>query len=102
MQLSDAEYIRVSHAWLSGGSAAPMDLGGVATAAAMPRVLPQKAVRSESADLDRVLDTMAQQSDVRETIVASLRSRIESGEYAVSGEQIAEMMFRRLMSDNLR
>ena len=101
MQLSDAEYIRVSHAWLMGGSANAVGRDNTMTAIS-PRVLPQNLQRSESADLDRVLDAITQQSDVRETIVSSLRSRIESGEYNVSGEQIAEMMVRRLLSDTIR
>jgi anti-sigma28 factor (negative regulator of flagellin synthesis) len=40
--------------------------------------------------------------DVREEIVASLRARIEAGTYFVSGDQIAEMMLRRLLADRVR
>jgi negative regulator of flagellin synthesis FlgM len=40
--------------------------------------------------------------DIRTDIVDSLKSRIASGEYSVSGEDIAEMMLRRLGADKVR
>lgn len=40
--------------------------------------------------------------DMRDEVVASLRERIEAGTYAVNGEQIAEMMIRRMMADRVR
>lgn len=40
--------------------------------------------------------------DVREEIVADLKARIEKGEYKVSGEEIADMMMRRLRADRIR
>jgi len=40
--------------------------------------------------------------DVREEIVGELRQKIEKGEYKVSGEEIAEMMIRRLRADRVR
>lgn len=40
--------------------------------------------------------------DVREDIVEELKQRIEQGEYTVSGEEIAEMMLRRLAADRFR
>lgn len=40
--------------------------------------------------------------DVREELVCELKSRIESGEYNVSSEEIAEMMLRRLSADKIR
>jgi anti-sigma28 factor (negative regulator of flagellin synthesis) len=52
--------------------------------------------------LDVALSAIAQQSDVRDQVVASLRERIESGSYFVSGEQIAEMMIRRRIADQVR
>jgi negative regulator of flagellin synthesis FlgM len=38
--------------------------------------------------------------DVREDLVSSLKSRIENGEYNVSGDEIADMMVRRYAADN--
>ena len=40
--------------------------------------------------------------DVREDLVEDIRKRIESGEYKVSGEDIADMMMRRRAADRLR
>ncbi len=40
--------------------------------------------------------------DIRSDIVDSLKRRISSGEYSVSGEDIAEMMLRRLGADKVR
>jgi hypothetical protein len=51
----------------------------------------------------RVAEKVEEQvPDVREDVVASLRARIESGNYQVSGEQVAEMMVRRLLADRVR
>ena len=40
--------------------------------------------------------------DMREQIVASLRERIEAGDYHVTGEQIADMVVRRMFADHVR
>lgn len=52
--------------------------------------------------LDVALSAIAHQSEVREQVVDSLRERIESGSYFVSGEQIAEMIIRRRIADQVR
>ncbi|MCS6777454.1 MAG: flagellar biosynthesis anti-sigma factor FlgM [Chloroherpetonaceae bacterium] len=38
--------------------------------------------------------------DVREDRVRSLKAQIESGTYHVSGEDIADLMIRRMLADN--
>ena len=40
--------------------------------------------------------------EVREDLVRELRERLQRGEYNVSGEEIAEMMLRRLAADRMR
>lgn len=40
--------------------------------------------------------------DTRDDIVDDLRKRIESGEYKVSGEDVADMMMRRRAADRIR
>lgn len=40
--------------------------------------------------------------DTREEIVEDLRRRIKSGEYKVSGEDVADMMLRRRAADRIR
>lgn len=40
--------------------------------------------------------------DVREDLVADLKAKIERGEYSVSGEDVAEMMLRRMRADSIR
>ena len=40
--------------------------------------------------------------DTRDEIVEELKRRIQNGEYKVSGEEIAEMMMRRLAADRIR
>ncbi len=40
--------------------------------------------------------------DIREDLVNDIKARIESGEYKVSGEEIAEMMLRRRAADRIR
>jgi len=40
--------------------------------------------------------------DTREEIVAELKERIQKGEYKIDGQEIAEMMMRRLAADRIR
>lgn len=56
----------------------------------------------ESPDMKMISEALAQVPDTRDQIVASLKERIESGSYQVSGEQIAEMMVRRALADRIR
>jgi len=57
---------------------------------------------ADKRDTKMVLDALDQVSDVREDVVASLKERIEAGTYSVTGEQIAEMMIRRMLADPVR
>jgi negative regulator of flagellin synthesis FlgM len=56
----------------------------------------------ESPDMKMISEALAQVPDTRDQIVASLKERIESGSYQISGEQIAEMMVRRALADRVR
>jgi flagellar biosynthesis anti-sigma factor FlgM len=40
--------------------------------------------------------------DVREDAVKEIKDRIQKGEYVVSGQEIADMMLRRLAADRIR
>lgn len=66
--------------------------------------LPGESVVSalESPDMKMISDALAKIPDTRDQIVASLKERIESGSYHVTGEQIAEMMVRRALADRMR
>ena len=52
--------------------------------------------------LSATVQKISEEPEVRDQVIASLRERIEAGAYFVSGEQIAEMMIRRLMADTIR
>lgn len=47
-------------------------------------------------------EALAGVPDTRDDIVSELKERIQSGEYQVSGQEIAEMMLRRLAADRIR
>lgn len=40
--------------------------------------------------------------EIREDVVEDIKRRIESGEYKVSGEDVADMMMRRRAADRIR
>ena len=40
--------------------------------------------------------------DVREDAIREIKERIQKGEYAVSGQDVADMMLRRLAADGIR
>jgi anti-sigma28 factor (negative regulator of flagellin synthesis) len=61
-----------------------------------------KTVEPEPAEVARVLEVVMAAPDVREDLVMELKQRIEKGEYKVGGEEIADMMFRRMKADNVR
>jgi negative regulator of flagellin synthesis FlgM len=61
-----------------------------------------KSVQPEAAEVERVVEMVKAAPDVREDIVMRLKERIEKGEYNVSGEEIAEMMIRRMRADSVR
>lgn len=45
---------------------------------------------------------LADVPDVREDVVREIKDRIQKGEYSVSGQEIADMMLRRLAADRIR
>lgn len=66
-----------------------------------PDSLP-KTVEPEASELERVMKMVASAPDVRTDIVMKLKERIDNGEYKVSGEDIADMMVRRMKADSIR
>ena len=108
MRVSGEEVLRVSKLGPDGVisvmgnvSTAPARRGGSQLPAASEFVLYHPA-SADKAEARRVAEMVEKEPDVREDVVASLRARIESGGYQVSGEQIAEMMVRRCLADRVR
>lgn len=66
-----------------------------------PDSLPETA-QPDAVEVARVVEMVKKVPDVREDIVMQLKERIERGEYEVSGEEIAEMMMRRMKADRVR
>ncbi len=104
MKLSGEEFLRVSqlrpeHFATNVASA----MGVITTAPARTGVSVRDLVSpAHEAEARRVAELVDAADDVREDVVASLRERIEAGTYKVSGEQIAEMLIRRMMADRVR
>jgi anti-sigma28 factor (negative regulator of flagellin synthesis) len=90
MKLSDEQFIRVS-------TLSPLEREDLIGVSAGGETRPEEARR-----LGLYISEMPDNNDpLRDEIVASLRERIESGSYQVSGQQIAEMLVRRMYADNL-
>lgn len=53
-------------------------------------------------EVARFTEAVKAAPDVREDVVMKLKERIEKGDYKVSGEEIAEMMVRRMQADQIR
>jgi anti-sigma28 factor (negative regulator of flagellin synthesis) len=100
VQLSRDEYLRVSQLRPSqtGNSA----IGTITTAPARRAGGDAFSTTPDMGEARHVAEAMGGLPDVREEIVASLRARIEAGVYHVSGDNIAEMMVRRLLADRVR
>lgn len=68
-----------------------------------PDSLPETTTQEpDAAEVARVVKMVNEMPDVREDIVMELKERIEKGEYTVTGEEIAEMMIRRMRADRIR
>jgi len=78
----------------------------------LPKDMPRKdvmscpAARANMTPLEQGI-AVAQEAlknipDIREDIVEDIKRRIESGEYKISGEDVAEMMMRRRAADRIR
>lgn len=99
MQISALEVAKL----LTGEKAGLTKRGGAAVAfkEITPDSLP-KTEEPEAAEVARVLEMVKNAPDVRDDIVMQLKERMEQGEYTVSGEEIAEMMVRRMKADRAR
>lgn len=65
--------------------------------------LPESQVAEPSrSEVARVAEIVKAAPDVREDVVMRLKERIEKGDYKVSGEEIAEMMVRRMQADRIK
>jgi anti-sigma28 factor (negative regulator of flagellin synthesis) len=102
MKLSGEEFLRVSQIGPERVGPRNIPAMGVITTARLRPAGSDNVVSSDYADAHRVAQNIDQESDIREDIVASLRERVEAGTYLVSGEQVAEMMIRRMMADRVR
>jgi anti-sigma28 factor (negative regulator of flagellin synthesis) len=103
MQLSREEYLRVSQMSQTGGDTATNTGNRMATASARrASVAAGEALLVGTPDVRRVTESLEESADLREDVVASLRARIESGEYQVSGEAVADMIVRRMLVDQVR
>lgn len=101
MRVSGQEYLRLSHLRQVNRVTETPSVASIATAPARNGGASQLDISAEAMDVQRVIGMVAKQPEIREDIVASLRERIEKGTYAVSGKDIGEMMFRRLMADRI-
>jgi negative regulator of flagellin synthesis FlgM len=59
-------------------------------------------VSATAQEIQRVKKLVNSVSDVREDVVQSLKARIESGNYNISGADIADLMVRRAVADSAR
>jgi hypothetical protein len=95
MKLSDEQFVRVS-------TLSPLervaDHDGLVTISPLGETRPEEARRIATELLE---ETSSAHDMQRDEIVASLRERIESGAYQVSGAQVAEMLVRRMVADSL-
>jgi hypothetical protein len=89
MKLSDEQFLHVS-------TLSAIERESLLAVSPLGETRPEEARR-----IATELMAMPDEDPLRDEIVASLRERIESGSYQVSGDQIAEMLVRRMYADNL-
>ena len=82
------------------GSVAPVSeeaLAGGAAESLGARLVEGTAPPQEIREIKRLVNELP---DVREDRVQALKAQIESGNYHVSGEEIADLIIRRTLADN--
>ena len=57
---------------------------------------------SRAQEISRATSAVNNTPDTRDDLVKSLKSKVDSGTYNVSGSDIAEMMYRRQAADNVK
>jgi anti-sigma28 factor (negative regulator of flagellin synthesis) len=97
MKLSDEQFIRVSTLSPVERENFLVERENFLAVSGQGETRPEEARRIAT----ELLASEDEVDPLREEIVASLRERIESGAYIVSGEQVAEMLVRRMYADNL-
>ena len=59
-------------------------------------------ITGRAQEIQRATQAVNRLPDVREEMVAELKARIESGNYNVSGEDVADLIIRRSYADSIR
>jgi negative regulator of flagellin synthesis FlgM len=57
-------------------------------------------ISAKAQDIQKVKQAVEQVPDVRMDRVLQLKALVESGQYHVSGEEVADLMIRRTLADN--
>ena len=57
-------------------------------------------ISAKAQDIQKVKQAIEQVPDVRMDRVLQLKALVESGQYHVSGEEVADLMIRRTLADN--
>ncbi|CEK18455.1 anti-sigma-28 factor, FlgM family [Chthonomonas calidirosea] len=57
-------------------------------------------ISAKAQDIQKVKQAIEQVPDVRMDRVMQLKALVESGQYHVSGEEVADLMIRRTLADN--
>lgn len=106
MRVSGEECLRISQLRPTDRSASTTSFGTFGTApvnrGAVAAVYETVSLPASGEGLSAAVAAVDRAPEMRAQVVASLRERIEAGAYFVSGEQIAEMMIRRLIADQVR
>ncbi|HON87377.1 MAG TPA: flagellar biosynthesis anti-sigma factor FlgM [Bacillota bacterium] len=53
-------------------------------------------------DIEKIKELVKKMPDVREDLIAPISKKVETGEYSVESEAIAEKMMGRLLADKIR
>ena len=67
-------------------------------------IIPQGKTSKSSLEksIEHALKVIAELPDIREDAVSEVEAQVQSGQYNISGEDIADMMVRRLKADRIR
>lgn len=59
-------------------------------------------ISSSAQEIQRLKRKLQEMPDVREDMVDSIKSRLESGTYSVTSNEVADLMIRRAYADTVR
>jgi flagellar biosynthesis anti-sigma factor FlgM len=101
MKISMQEVDRIIQSRIVSPIQAPNNVAGAANGQAVNPAVSIE-ISSSAQEIQRLKRTVQEMPDVREDMVSAIKSRLDSGNYSVTSNEVADLMIRRAFADTVR